>query len=191
MRLSNRSTGDNSADITKTRHERTAETSLAWKRLTHADTDNLIEECRNSTNTLELPRILEELERLVLSGYKPAISKIEPLIKRLHDLHLGRRAAELMNVLRLAGVTSRRAYYFAIASAQRAGAHLLVAPLVRALADDHGDRPCSWSSSLLKMGNDHTRTKLLSTHILLQTATGKPGTHTCLVPLQTTSQRGP
>ena len=111
--------------------------------MSHREVEQLLEELSTSTAADRLPDGLDRLESQLRAGRKVDIKSIEPILKRLSDAGLGRRAAELMNVLRHAGVDSRKAYFLSIEAAHRAGAHLLVAPLVHALGQQYQERHSS------------------------------------------------
>ena len=111
--------------------------------MSHTEVEHLLKGLSASTCLDEVPAALDDLERQLHAGRKVRIESLEPILKRLSDASMGRRAAELMNVLRHARITSRRAYYLSIEAAHRTGAHLLAAPLVQAVASEYGERHAS------------------------------------------------
>ena len=80
---------------------------------------------------------LDAVEATLKGGRKIALCTFEAVLKRLNELNMGRRAVELIEIMLKYNLSSKRAIYYALSAAHRAGLHLQSAPLMRTLATNH------------------------------------------------------
>ena len=78
------------------------------------------------------------LEEAFRAGRRIELRTLEAMLSKLNSLHLGRRAVEVMEVMLSAGLSSKRAIYFALAAASRQSLYLQTAPLLRTLSTSYG-----------------------------------------------------
>ena len=83
------------------------------------------------------PAPIEWVESELLRGRRLSQRTLEAALLKLKERNMGRRAAELVEVMISAGLASKRALYYALAPAHKAGLYLQTAPLIRTLTMEY------------------------------------------------------